>query len=470
MKISITQKLLFLFLLAIFLTISASFSIHFMFFRPYFLSYTETRLLSVYEEVERNLGKENFQEMVSELDFRMQVGIIIADKNFNNLFFSHSLTEETKQMLKYELELFVETYQSDLTYSHICQELYETDLGGEEQLERMVFIKELPNGLYCILSHPLETLEGSMLAVNQFHVFAGLFACCFGICATVFFSKKFTKPILAINRATEKMTQLDFNQKIDYNSQDELGELSNNINILSTTIIDYKTTLEKEIQFQKILSQNMSHELKTPISVIQGYNQGISSGMAAKKGKVEKYHNVIFHECEQMTFLIDQMLGLSKLSSTLVESLEKSTFSSGEFADKIKLQHRNLMEQNNITFTQDIDDFLLWGNLDLLLQGFGNFVTNAVKYGDGKEIIIKIKKIDNFQVYSLFNTGSPIPESELKHIFSVFYMVDKARSREKNSHGLGLSVCHSIAELHKGSVYCENAENGVIFHLKIPNK
>lgn len=468
MKKSVQYKLLFLFLLSLLVSLTISFGIHFLFFRQYYLHHTETRLLSVFEEVEENLQHENFEELVAEIDFRQQVGIIIADESFSYSFFSHILTSETGDKLSLELQNLILNQKEILENKHICIELRDSTVDGEEDLARMVFIKKLSDGNYCILSHPLETLESSMNAMEKFHAVAGVVACISGIFITLFFARSFTKPILAINEATKKMSQLDFQQKINHKSQDELGELAENINILSETLEEYKTALKKEIDFQKVLSQNMSHELKTPIAVMKGYLEAISYGIAAKKGKTDEYVSIVLCECDRMTELINQMLQLSKLTSALEHQLEQSTFTSVTFAEKIKKQHSPLLKQHQIEFIQEIQQINLWGNQELLLQCFGNFITNAVKYGDNKKIVMKIQENDTDFIYSCFNTGAQMEEEELTKIFDVFYMVDKSRSREKNSHGLGLSLCKSVAELHQGSIFANNSPDGVAFYLKIP--
>lgn len=470
MKISIQNKLLFLFILSLAVALATSLGIHFTFFRSYYLNHIENRLHSVFLEIEESFSEDNFEEIIAEIDFRQQVGVIITDGNFDYHFFPHLLTDSTQSNLIAELAHLIAINHNLLESAPLCIELKDPLVGTDEQIQRMVFIQKLPSGLYCILSHPLETLESSMDAMTRFHLVAGVVACLFGAVSTLFFSKNFTKPILEINQATQQMSQLDFQQRIHCSSQDELGELSNNINVLAHTLEEYKTALKKEIDFQKILSQNMSHELKTPISVMKGYLEAISYGIAEKNGKVDQYNAIILNECNQMTVLIDQMLELSMLNSSLDGTLEITSFSSAEFADKINNQHKNLLHQHEITFIQKIEDVTLWGNQELLAQSIGNFITNAVKYGDGNQIIMQIDQSSTHYRYSLFNTGTPIPDDELTRVFDVFYMVDKARSREKNSHGLGLTLSKSVAELHHGFIYCENTDQGVTFYIELPKQ
>lgn len=466
---SIKNKLLSLFLISLLVALLISLGIHLLFFRPYFLNFTENKLISIYTEINQNIERDDFEVFVSEIGFKEQLGIVVSDINFEYVFIPHILSTTTKNNLILESKYLIDTIDVDLEKSYICVQLNNSMIENDDAIERMFFIQKLSNGYYCILSHQLETLENNINAMNQFHIIVGLIACLFGVITTIFFSKSFTKPIIEINAITQKMSHFDFGSNIQYNSQDELGQLSQNINILSNNLEEYQIALKKEIEFQKILSQNISHELKTPIAVMKGYLEAISYGIASKKGKVEEYTSIVLNECEQMTLLIDQMLELSKLTSALEHTFDETIFSSSDFNQIIKNKHNALLEHKNIEFICNIQELQLRGNLELVSQCIGNFITNAIKYGDNVKIVFEIKEEKNYSIYSVFNTGSTISKPEQEKIFDVFYMIDKARSRKYNSHGLGLTVCKSVADIHKGSVFCENKDNGVIFYLKIPN-
>lgn len=470
MKTSIRLKLLLLFTLSLGGSLIISFLLHWLFFSPYYLNHTEKRLLEVFDEVESNLHAENFEEIVAEIDYRQQVGIIIADEHFDYSFFAAILNSATGEKLATELKGLISSQAQTLKDSHICVQLDDDSLHGEDSLARMVVIKKLSNGYYCILSHPLSTLESSVDAMNHFHLLAMGVAFLLGLLSTFYYAGRFTNPIIEINEATKQMSKLDFQQKISYQSQDELGELASNINILSEKLEENRVALKKEIAFQKVLSQNMSHELKTPISVMKGYLDAIAYGIAAKKNAEDEYIAVVLEECDRMNELIGQMLHLSKLTSVQNADLVKSSFSSQDFAYRIAHQHNGLLSQHNVTYDESVPDLDLWGNQELLAQGLGNFVTNAVKYGDKKRILFTIEETETHHNYCVFNTGQPLPDEECDKVFDVFYMVDKARSREQNSHGLGLSVSKTIAELHNGTVCCTNSHNGITFSFCLPKK
>lgn len=186
MKKSISNKLLTLFLISLLVSLLISFSVHFFFFRPYFLNFTENKLNSIYNEINQNIEYTDFDVFVSEIAFKEQLCIIISDVDFEYIFFTHTLSTKTQNNLIYESKYLIENSNTDLENSYICIELDNSIIGNDDGIERMFFIKKLSNGNYCILSHQLETLESSINAMNQFHIYVGLIACLFGAITTFF--------------------------------------------------------------------------------------------------------------------------------------------------------------------------------------------------------------------------------------------------------------------------------------------
>lgn len=465
MKKSIQIKLVCLVLLSLLVAVSLSLLLHFVFFRPFYLNHTENRLLGVFEEIEAHLYEENFHEILKELDYKHQAGIIIIDKNFEATLFYQNLTSSTEEGVFKDLKNLIEKSKDTLEYSHIFQQLE-----GDGELHRQIFIKKLPDDSYCVLSSPLEVFESSMDAMDEFHLMAGSIACISGVIMTIFCAKQFTKPIISISKATDSLSRLDFQQKINYESQDELGQLASSINLLSEKLEKHKNALKDEVDFQKILCQNISHELKTPISVINGYLEAIFYGAIQDEQKKTEYIKVAINECGRMTNLIDSMLHLSNLSSFQEKGLEKQLFSSQEFEKQIRSHCDSILQKNNIVLEGEFQPLGIWGNEELLLQAFGNFVSNAVKYGDGNEIRMSLEKDNQWIYLCLFNSGNAVPVAEQERIFDFFYMIDKVRSRESSSHGLGLSLCKTVAKLHQGETFCESISGGMKFTLQVPRE
>lgn len=465
MKKNIKLKLLSMFILSLLVAISVSLLLHFTFFRQFYLNHTENRILEIFDTIELNINDDDFKTIIFNIDREEQVNIAVTDQTLEVVTLSHTQLENGRDTLEDEFKELILSEKNTLESEYVCK-----ILDGEGIADRLVLIKKLSNDNYCIISHPLEPLESSIQAMSTFHVLAGVFASIVGILLTLFFAKQFTKPIIEISDATLAMSKLDFNQKIEYSSQDELGQLANSINILSEKLEENRKALKNELEFQKIMSKNISHELKTPISVIRGYLEALTFGVVDCEETKTEYIEIVLNECHRMNDLINEMLKLSKLTSFQDGGIEKTNFSASEFERRIDEQYSALISNKKIQFQKQIDSVNIFGNFELLVQCFGNFITNAIKYGDGNIIKISIYEQGENYILSLFNTGTPIPESEIPQIFNMFYMVDKARSRELESHGLGLSVSKTVAQLHQGDVCCESLTDGVIFKIILPKK
>lgn len=464
MRKSIKLKLLALFIITLCVVICMSFFLHFTFFGSYYLHHMEQRLADIFLLVEDSLEEENLQLALSILDRQEEVSIVVVDDTLEYAVSSNLWFNEANQVMEQEFNELIEQERETLESQYLCQMIE-----GVDGPDCLVYVEKLTDGRYCILSMPIQSLENNMSVMTDFHVVAGILASLVGGIFIWIFANRFTRPIIEISQATEGLAQLDFNQRITYESDDELGHLATSIHILSEKLEENRAALQEEIAFQKVLTNNLSHELKTPIAVIRGYLEAITSGVADTKESQEEYMAVVISECDRMTELINAMLHLSKLSVATKETVVKEEFSAREFAQRIAEQSKSSCTTKGVALVQDIEEITLYGNQELLVHAFFNFVTNALKYGDGKDITMRLYEEGAYQLLSLHNTGKAIPERELARIFDVFYMVDKARSRELNSHGLGLSTAKVIVELHGGSIYCKQNEEGITFYIKIPS-
>lgn len=471
MSRSITKKLLYLFVLSLVVVVSTSFLIHILFFREYYLSESEKQLEELFYTVEKNIDRGDFQLFLSELDRREQVGIVVADPRLRYATYSHIPNGEgEKHLLERELHELLSSEMERLQGGDsVC-----VFVEGDEGPDRLVYVKRFTNQHYGIFTYATVAVENNLSAMGEFHLLAGFIACVVGLIFPLFFSRQFTRPIISMSAVTESLSNLDFETKVEVSTDDELGQLGRSINVLTEKLEEHRDALQKEIALQKVLTHNLSHELKTPLAVMKGYMEALQFGVADTPEAQEEYFQVIIEECDHMSHLISDMLRLSKLSSVAEDVLERGYFSSTDFVSGLVEQYTNLCSQQGISLTWQCDDFDIYGNQELLAQGFGNYITNAVKYGDKRVISITIYEKEEDVVFRLFNTGEPVPKEECDSLFDLFYMGDKSRKRQENSHGLGLSLSKTVAELHGGRVYCEEVLEelwkGMSFFLVIPKE
>lgn len=278
------------------------------------------------------------------------------------------------------------------------------------------------------------------------------------------------------------MANLDFEVKYSSGGSDEIGLLGANFNRMSarleTTISELKSAnnqLQKDIEKKEKLDSmrneflgNVSHELKTPIALIQGYAEGLREEVNTDKESREFYCDVIIDEAQKMNRMVRNLLTLNQLEFGS-EELVFERFDLTEVVQGV-LQNMELISQQKevtVLFRQN-EPVYVWGDEFKVEQVVRNYVSNAYNHVDGENIIeIKIIKEDKKARTTVFNTGTPIPEEDLSHIWEKFYKVDKAHTREYGGNGIGLSIVKAIMESFRQKYGVKNYENGVEFWFEL---
>lgn len=473
---SIRAYLLKLFFVVLIIIVGISFALNNIFSESYYLYKNEKNFEKIYEEVYRILTNEEIlaeslieenliEELLFELDRQYQVTIEIFDRDYRIIMASHRISTTNTHPIDSKIHSLVRNHRDRFSESHIYKtiEPSSSNISGA-----LVYINKIDNNQYALITRPLQPVGENINIMNEFYLLSGLIALIIGWFFTIKFAKTFTEPIIEISEIAKNMADLNFSAKIEYNSKNELGDLAHSVNVLSEKLEKNIYALKDEIEFQKLLSRNASHELKTPVAIIKGYTEGIYYGITSNEEEERQYLDIIIKECDRMNVLIQEMLKLSKLSANEKDDYVLEEFSSLKLKEQVENTFIPLMKQQAIDFIVNINDIKIYGNLDLLVQCIYNFISNAMKYGDENEISISIDNIDNEILIKVFNTGENIDEKNMKKVFDIFHIVDEARTRDKNGHGLGLAIVKSIAEVHNGEAYGQNEENGVTFVLKFP--
>lgn len=343
------------------------------------------------------------------------------------------------------------------------------------------------NSTAFIMSTPLSSIRESVDLSNRFLAYVGVIVMASGAIAVYFLSKKMTGPINEISELSEKMSDLEFNVKYEPTGHEveELRVLGNSMNILSEKLRDTIGELKAaNIQLQKDIEEktridemrkdfiaNVSHELKTPIALIQGYAEGLQEGMAEEKESRDYYCEVIVDEAGKMNKMVKQLLTLSSLESgndrTVMERFDLVELIQGVIGSA-----RILLEQNEITVKFEAESpIYVWADEFKIEEVVTNYLSNAIHHAGGeKMIVIRITSEAGRTRVSVFNTGTPIPEEAIPNLWTKFYKVDKARTRAYGGSGIGLSIVKAIVEGHGQECGVENWENGVEFWFTLDSK
>lgn len=274
---------------------------------------------------------------------------------------------------------------------------------------------------------------------------------------------RLTKPLKLMSEASRAMAKGDFSKRIPVMSDDEIGELSISFNMMTNSLAQLEG-------MRKSFVANVSHELKTPMTTIGGFIDGILDGTIEPE-KQSYYLNIVSDEVKRLSRLVQSMLSMSRLESGEF-TLKPELFDLSGLLCSIVISQEQRIEQKklNITGLDELQNISVNGDRDLLHQAIYNLVDNAIKFSDeGGRLSFELKTENKKTALTVINSGKGIPENELPFIFDRFYKVDKSRSASKNSTGLGLYIVKTIITAHGGTVSVTSKENGsTAFKILLP--
>ena len=257
----------------------------------------------------------------------------------------------------------------------------------------------------------------------------------------VFFAtKSFIRPVEELSGIAKRMSNLDFNIKYTVESNDEIGELGHSINLLSEkledTISDLKsannqlqTDIEQKVQVDEMRKEflsNVTHELKTPIALIQGYAEGLKDNISEDAESREFYCDVIIDEASKMNKMVKKLLTLNQLEFGN-EMVELERFDVVSLIRSVLDNSEILIKQNDIRVQfEQAEPMDVWADEYMMEEVVTNYLTNAIHYAKNEKVIdIRVVKEEKKVRVSFFNTGEPIPEEDIEKIWIKFYKVDK---------------------------------------------
>ncbi|MED3124961.1 sensor histidine kinase [Bacillus wiedmannii] len=383
---------------------------------------------------------------------------------------------ETLQAVQY----FAEIIRNGTANSH---QLNTYIIDGGENIKNSIFVKPIvENGKiteYAFAIASLQPVNEAMLVLKDYYVYALIIVFLVIILLSFYYSKIIVKPLIKMNRVTKKMANFDFSEKLPVTADDEIGGLSGSINTLSVNLKDRidrlnvaNTKLQQDIERERQLEKTrkefisgVSHELKTPLSVIRSFAEGIKDGVSKD---TTYYTDVILEETENMNRLIVEMLELAKLESGTYK-LDMTTFSIGELIQQVYTKLLFSMEEKHLQVNVDVDSSIFVNaNRSRIEQVVVNLLSNAIRYTpDGEKIHVSVIELEDIVKVEIENTGNPIPEESLKKIWDRFYRLDASRSRHTGGTGLGLSIVKNILDLHHAEYGVYNTTNSVVFYFNL---
>ena len=371
-------------------------------------------------------------------------------------------------------------YQSD---KYTVQKVYDSRL-LDDYIELW---GTLDNGNFILIRTPIQGIKDNVHISNTFITYIGIGTLIIGIIAAFVLSSYISRPIKQLSNIAERMSELDFDIKYDGKDKGEIGllgksmnnmsqKLEENISQLKAANLELQRDIDKKEKLEKMRTDflsNVSHELKTPIALIQGYAEGLKEGITDDPESMDFYCSVIMDEAAKMNNMVKRLLTLYQIEFG-EDELVMERFDINELVKSVVNANELRATQKNLSITYDILDtpLYVWADEYKVEEVVTNYLSNAINHCCNENIIkIKVGQIDKDNVrVSVFNTGNNIPEADIEHIWEKFYKVDKARTREYGGNGIGLSIVKAIVESMGKTCGVNNLSDGVEFWFDLDCK
>ncbi|MBR1855093.1 MAG: two-component sensor histidine kinase [Lachnospiraceae bacterium] len=425
-------------------------------------------------------GTDEFREELEDVCLTYNITICIVDVDSEVRYVS----QNGGHQLEAKLFGYIFGYTGDHVQILEQGEDYQLQITGQGDGEYLEMYGRLTSGISFIMQTPLESIRESADLANRFIEYVGLIVALIGGVVIWLVMDHITKPIMKLSSISERMVQLNFEAKYDLKRhpsgmvEDEIDALGDNINRLSETlersISELKTAnneLKRDIENREKIDEmrreflaNVSHELKTPIALIQGYAEGLQEGINEDEESREYYCEVIVDEATKMNQMVKRLLTLNELEfGNDVVSMERF--------DLVTLLQNYIQSSQIITHQKgiqvsmpDYEPLYVWADEFMTEEVFMNYFTNAVNHCEGeKRIEVRLETEPGRVRVSVFNTGQQIPKESIGYLWDKFYKVDKARTREYGGSGVGLSIVKAIQESMHQQYGVENRVDGVMF-------
>jgi len=484
MKISLKTKLFGAFFGLIVFSVTVSFVLNSTLLEKYYYNKKQDIMLQSFDTIQKSYKNDadNIMLDIEKIESLRGIAILIFDKDLSVIYQARQRNMGIKGLKIVPNESFFDVRNLSEKLKKIQKEKPLIEMRYDKRMESsfVSLYGQIDDNVYVYLGTPVTAIQESAKIATKFSIFTGIFIIILGGIIIFLLASRITKPIVKLNGIAKKMAVLDFNEKYDVRRSDEIGTLGESINSLSNQLeksigelrqanSKLKLDIEKEREIDEMRKgfiSNVSHELKTPIALVQGYAEGLKVNINDDEENKNYYCEVIIDEANKMNSMVRKLLELSELESNNI-SLEREDFCISELI-------KNVIKKNSITFAEKEAEVTFYtnGNENAKInadyyfteQVLMNYLSNAVNHLDEKKILrINLKIIENKVRVEVFNSGKNIPDESLENIWMSFYKVDKARTRSYGGTGLGLSIVKAIQNAHNNIYGVANKPDGVVF-------
>lgn len=481
------------FLVIVFVLLNILFT--YLWMTPFSMRFTANQLERLADTMgeQMDLSEDDFQNYIEEIDENYGTTVTVINRNKKIVATTSSVREQKQKLGPVSDSLFDEnieqldkgkavhffreknkatdTDKSDRNKTYRKSAVISQGVNQEINSEsvRIIVIKKIADDRYVFLRRTIKSFYYATFSAIIFDLLAGGIIIIISIVTVWWLSNYVVRPIKKITTVAENIANLEFGIEAPENGKDELGQLGASINRMSEHLESNMIQLQADIDNRKRLVRNLSHEIKSPVAVIMGYADRMKAVISKNPEKAVSYCEIISNESNRIDVLVREMLDLSKMEQRMDE-LNLETILVKHIIEKIETRVKEENIERNIEIITSCEDAAVVADGGLIERAVYNLVNNAVRHAVEDNLTITITGRSEADYYSVkvHNTGSHIEEEELPYIWDTFYKVDKARVRNKNGCGIGLSIVKEIMDAHRGSYEAGNDEAGVYLILKIP--
>lgn len=304
-----------------------------------------------------------------------------------------------------------------------------------------LFLNEKVAGV-ILLDAPIYGVKGSLEQVYRFIAIAALIAIVFATFLTYWFSRKISNPLRRMSEAAVHLATGQFQEQVPVETNDEIGQLARSFNFMASE-------LGRMEQMRRDFIANVSHELRSPLTSMRGFIQGMLDGTITGEHR-ERYLQIVFDETNRLTRLVNDLLDLARMESGKLD-IELTVFNLNDVIDRVidrlepQISSRNILMETELLSGQ----VLVQADRDRIVQVLTNLLDNAIRFTPSRQLItVENWREDNKIYVAITDTGAGIPAEDLPHIWDRFHKADKARTRSKGGTGLGLAIVKHLIEAH----------------------
>ena len=461
MKKSLRSKLILNFVMSVVLVMLTLIAATNFVFRPILIHDTRDSMMSyaaLISEAYDN-GSATINKLIAMLDSSHDYETVIYRDDISVIASYEQMypTSGRIAMIKEWMKEYEEHKKSDGTFFKEIEK-------NSDNLSRTVYIKELSDGTYLCMSKVVRGIDQIVYIATIGVTVGAIFLIIIGTATWSVLTKSFTSQLKKMSIVTQKMSQLNFDEKIDYHSEDEVGVLAESIDEMSDELKVSIEKLKKDVERRKRLIRDMSHELKTPVTTVSGYTENIQL-LVPDNPRVQRYCDIMLEECDVINNLVQEMLYMSKLEDETF-GCKKESFEAGKLKGKILNRIENEFSAESIIW--ELENIDIFADINLIERAVYNFITNAIKHrAENTAVEVRGYRDGDRYVFAVTNYGDEIPQEEQELIWDVFYKCDKSRNRGDSGHGIGLAIVKRIAVLHGGEVGLTVGDGKNTFFIKI---